>query len=89
MAPPTMTAPATILSFFIIFLLKNSASSGGVSDGDPPDAAEYGVDSDPPATGSDAGECGVDIGTSENLYRERESDDNNDGWCEGVNLSDG
>ncbi|KAF8490808.1 hypothetical protein F5888DRAFT_1739706 [Russula emetica] len=34
MVPPTIATPATILSFFIIFLLKNFASSGGVSVGD-------------------------------------------------------
>jgi hypothetical protein len=33
MVPPTIATPATILSFFIIFLLKNSALSGGVSAG--------------------------------------------------------
>src|SRR6266566_7686562 len=33
MMPPMITTPATILSFFIIFLFKNFAFSGGISVG--------------------------------------------------------
>jgi hypothetical protein len=110
MVPPTITTPATIPIFFIIFLLKNFAFSGGVSVGggegecgDPSDvkwsdginpsdiewskgtdssnAGKLCEDSDPP----DAGEYGVDIDSSGC----QSVDDNDDGWCEGVNSSCG
>jgi hypothetical protein len=132
MVPLTIITPATIPIFFIIFLLKNSALSGGVSvggeegeggdpsdvkDGANPSGIEWCEGTGPPDIGSsegagpsnaeeyedgdppdppDADKYGVesvDIDSSENhgfLYRhERESVDNDDGWCEGVSLSDG
>jgi len=92
MAPPTIVTPTTILSFFIIFLLRNSALSGGVSvggeegeGGDPSDvkgcdgAKPSGIEWCEGTDTSDADECGVDSDSSE-------YDDNDNGWCEGVNL---
>jgi hypothetical protein len=52
MVPPTIATPATILSFFIIFLLKNFALSGGVSAG-----SEEGEGDDP----SDVKWCGGEL----------------------------
>jgi len=46
MMSPTIVTPAKILSFFIIFLLKNPALSGGVSAGG--DAGESGDQSSNP-----------------------------------------
>jgi hypothetical protein len=50
----------------------------------PSDAEKYCEDSDPP----DADRYGVDIDSSE-CHEKGSVDDNDDGWCEGVNLSDG
>lgn len=70
MVPPTIIAPATILIFFIIFLLKNSALSRGVSvggdegegsdpsdvkDGANPSGVEWSEGTDPPDIGSSEG----------------------------------
>jgi hypothetical protein len=80
MMPPTIVTPATILSIFIILSLKNFAFSGG-EDGNPSDAEKYCEVSDP----SDADANGVVIDSSR-CTETGTVDDDDDGWCEGVNL---
>jgi hypothetical protein len=55
-----IVTPATILSFFIIFLLKNLALSGGVSVG-----GEEGEGDDPPGVKDGVGPSGIDIKSCE------------------------
>ena len=94
MAPPMTTTPATILSFFIILSLKNFAFSrgevGGPSDielceGANPSDAKISCEA---SDASDADAGGVDIDSSE-CPETGSIDDNDDGWCEGVNLDGG
>jgi len=104
MTPPTIATPATILRFFIIFLLNNSALSGVVSVGgeEGEGGGPSGVKWCDGASTSDIEWCeGTEPSDAEdsdppeaNEYRVGigssiyKSVDDN-GWCEGVNWPGG
>jgi hypothetical protein len=81
--PPTITAPATIPTFFITFLLKNPALSGGVSGGDEGEGGsdiEWCDGADPSGVGLRKGTGPPDIGSSEGI-----DPSDAEKWCEGIN----
>ena len=83
--PPTITAPATIPTFFIRFLLKNSALSGGVSgdgkgEGGDPSDVEWCDGADPSGVGLCKSTRPPDIGSSESI-----DPSDAEKWCKGVN----